>query len=150
MGVVRFYHLTESPLEAALARLLKRAWEAGLRVEVRGTDAGRLDWLDQKLWLGDEATFLPHGRAGGPHDARQPILLTTAQTVSERTQCLMSVDGAPVGVAEAGGLDRAFILFDGGDPDAVAHARAHWKAFNGSEVTAEYWAESGGKWAQKA
>ena len=46
-------------------------------VLVRGTDAGRLDWLDQKLWAGGDDAFLPHGLAGGPHDALQPILLTS-------------------------------------------------------------------------
>ena len=82
MGVIRFYHMTRAPVEATLARLLERAHDAGLRVEVRGTDLARMDWLDQKLWLGDEAGFLPHGLAGGPHDALQPILLTTGDVTA--------------------------------------------------------------------
>ena len=75
MGEVYFYHLTRAPLEATLPTLLGRARAAGWRVAVRGTDAARLDWLDEKLWLDDG--FLPHGRAGGEFDGDQPILLTT-------------------------------------------------------------------------
>lgn len=150
MGVVRFYHLTQSPVEATLARLLTRAVEAGLRVEVRGRTPERLDWLDQKLWLGDEAGFLPHGVAGGPHDALQPVLLTTSETPGADTTCLMSVDGAPVGGGEAAGLDRTFILFDGADPDALVHARGQWKALKAEGADAEYWSEESGRWERKA
>ena len=77
MGVVRFYHLTRGPVEIGLSRLLDRALAAGLQVDVRGRSADRLNWLDQKLWLGGDERFLAHGLAGGPHDALQPVLLTT-------------------------------------------------------------------------
>ena len=77
MGAVYFYHLTRRPLEHTLPTLLDKARGAGWRVAVRGPDPDRLAWLDEKLWLGPEDRFLPHGLAGGPHDAAQPILLTT-------------------------------------------------------------------------
>jgi len=150
MGVVRFYHLTRSPVEDAAARLLARAYAAGLRVEVRGTDPARLDWLDRKLWLGDEAGFLPHGIAGGPHDARQPILLTCAEAVEPATACLMSLDGAPVAADEAARLDRCLILFDGADDAALAHARGQWKALADAGAQTEYWSEASGRWERKA
>ena len=150
MGVIRFYHMTRAPVEATLTRLLERAHDAGLRVEVRGTDPARLDWLDQKLWLGDEAGFLPHGLAGGPHDALQPILLTTAEAAAPDTACLMALDGAPVDPAEAARLGETFILFDGNDPAALAHARGQWKALTAAGAAAEYWSEESGRWERKA
>lgn len=150
MGVVRFYHLTRAPLEDTLPRLLERAIAAGLRVEVRGRQADRMDWLDQKLWLGSDAGFLPHGLAGGPHDALQPVLLTLSDRVAATTHCLMSIDGAPVDAQEAAALDRSFILFDGLDPDALAHARGQWKALTAAGADAEYWSEESGRWERKA
>lgn len=150
MGVVRFYHMTRSPLEATLARLLERAHAAGLRVEVRGTDALRLDWLDQKLWLGEESGFLPHGLAGGPHDVLQPILLTTAEVAASDTRCVMAIDGAPVDPDEAARMDRTFILFNGDDPAAVAHARGQWRVLAAAGLAAEYWAETEGRWEQRS
>ena len=77
MGDVYFYHLTRQPLEHTLPALLGKARQAGWRIAVRGTDAARMAWLDDQLWLGADDAFLPHGLAGGPHDADQPILLTT-------------------------------------------------------------------------
>ena len=100
MGAAFFYHLTRRPLEATLPMLLGKARAAGWRVAVRGTDPARMEWLDEKLWLGPEEEFLPHGLAGGPHDARQPVLLTTAAEAANAPQCVMSVDGAAVAPEE--------------------------------------------------
>ena len=94
MGAAYFYHLTQRPLEATLPVLLEKSLSAGWRVVVRGTSPGRMDWLDQRLWLGPEEGFLPHGLSGGPHDALQPVLLTTGAAMPNDASCLMAVDGA--------------------------------------------------------
>jgi DNA polymerase-3 subunit chi len=70
MGDVYFYHLTHQPLEVTLPMLLGKARQAGWRVAVRGRSAERIEWLDNKLWLGAEDQFLPHGRAGGDFDGQ--------------------------------------------------------------------------------
>ncbi|MGV6848107.1 MAG: DNA polymerase III subunit chi [Marinibacterium sp.] len=154
MGEVYFYHLTRRPLEAVLPALLGRALQAGWRVAVRGTDAARLDWLDEKLWLGPEDRFLPHGRAGGPHDARQPVLLVTEGTAADETAnapaCVMSIDGADVTEKEAAQLNRVCILFDGTDPAALARARDQWRIFKAAGCEAQYWSEESGRWEMKA
>lgn len=148
MGNVLFYHLTRSPAEHLLPVLIGKSLAAGWRVELRGTDPDRIDWLDRQLWLGED--FLPHGLAGGPHDARQPVLLTVAgQAAANDPACLMALDGAEVRSDECGGLERACVIFDGGDGAAVAHARSQWKALTGAGVTAEYWSEESGRWERK-
>ena len=76
MGNALFYHLTRSPAESLLPTLIGKSLAAGWHVELRGTDPARMERLDLHLWQGDG--FLPHGLAGGPHDARQPVLLTVA------------------------------------------------------------------------
>ena len=148
MGDAWFYHLTDTPLELTLPALLDRALAAGMRVAVRGTDAARLDWLDQRLWLGDG--FLPHGLAGGPHDADQPVLLTADIARPNGAPCVMAVDGAEVGADEIAGLTRACLLFDGNDPAAIAAARDQWRTLTLAGVPAVYWAEQGGRWTKKA
>jgi DNA polymerase-3 subunit chi len=150
MGTAFFYHLTRSPLEATLPMLLARSLEAGWHVVVRGVDRGRLDWLDQKLWAGPEEDFLPHGLAGGPHDAAQPVLLTTGRERPNGARCLMIIDGAAVDPDECRGLDRLCVLFDGNDPAAVGMARAQWKALTAAGVAAQYWSEEAGRWQKKA
>ena len=42
MGAARFYHLTRSPVEAALPMLIGKSLEAGWRVAVRGLDEARM------------------------------------------------------------------------------------------------------------
>ncbi|MGX9353874.1 DNA polymerase III subunit chi [Roseobacteraceae bacterium S113] len=150
MGAAYFYHLTQRPLEATLPVLLEKSLQAGWRVAVRGRDAARLDWLDEKLWLGADEGFLPHGRAGGGHDAHQPILLTTEAQAPNGATCVMAIDGAMIAPEEVGALERACILFDGNDPDAVQAARVQWKTLTGAGVSAQYWSEESGRWEKKA
>ena len=150
MGAVFFYHLTRTPLETTLPMLLEKSLAAGWRVAVRGGDAGRLDWLDEKLWLGPEDKFLPHGRAGGDHDANQPILLTDLAVAPNFPDCVMTVDGAELSADEVRSLTRACILFDGNDPSAVEVARAQWRTLTEAGCAAEYWSQEDGKWAKKA
>ncbi|SEN26883.1 DNA polymerase III, chi subunit [Loktanella fryxellensis] len=149
MGAVYFYHLTDSPLEAVLPMLLDRARGQGWRVLVRGRGAALLDRLDQALWDGTEDGFRPHGLAGGPHDADQPILLG-ADVPADGFACMMAVDGAEVTSAEAAALERTCILFDGQDGDAVARARVQWKAMTANAILAQYWAQENGAWVKKA
>ena len=141
MGAAYFYHLTRSRLEVTLPMLLGKALGAGWRVAVRGTDAARLDWLDDKLWRDDG--LLPHGRAGGELDAEQPVLLTTDTAAPNGAVCVMAVDGAEVGADEVNALDRVCILFDGNDDDAVQAAREQWKTLTGAGCAAQYWSQEG-------
>lgn len=150
MGKAMFYHLTQEPLEVTARALLARAYAQGMRVAVRGRDAAGLDRLDQMLWLGEKDAFLPHGQAGTQHDAHQPILLTTAQTCANDPSILMLVDRSEARPDEVAGLERVWILFNGADPDDVAHARKQWKAMVAAGVFAEYWSQDSGRWTCKA
>ncbi len=150
MGEVFFYHLTRSPLEAVLPTLLEKSLAAGWRVELRGSDAARMDWLDEKLWLSPEDGFLPHGRAGGPKDDAHPVLLTLAPGQVVGREALIAIDGAEIGVNEVAGLARASLVFDGGDPAALADARAQWARLAAAGVALRYWSEESGRWAEKA
>lgn len=150
MGKAMFYHLTRSPLEVALPVLLQRSLAAGWRVVVRGGDAERLRWLDERLWLaGDDAGFLPHGLAGGPHDADQPVLLTVDRGFPNAAACLICIDRAPLDPDEAAGLERACLMFDGADPAATEAARDRWRALAAAGLPAEYWSEASGQWRKE-
>jgi len=150
MGEAMFYHLTRSALPATLGLLVEKSLERGWRVAVRGTDPARMERLDAALWLGPEDRFLPHGLAGGPHDARQPVLLTVSDSAPNAPDCLIAVDGAAVAAGEVAGHARVCIVFDGADADQLAHARGQWRALTGAGVHARYWSEEAGRWEMKA
>jgi len=149
LAQVLFYHLTRSPVALTAGVLLGKALAAGWRVALRGTDRDGLERLDARLWLGPDAGFLPHGLEGGPFDGDQPILLGLG-AITNGAQGLMLVDGAAVEAAEAGALERVWVLFDGSDEGAVSAARAQWKVLTGAGVAAQYWSEADGHWEKKA
>lgn len=128
--------------------LLPKALGAGWRVAVRSSDPLTLERLDTQLWDGDG--FLPHGLAGGPHDAHQPILLTTGTDAPNEAKCLMILDGASVSVEEAANLERVCLLFEGANETAVAAARDQWKSLTEAGIPAVYWSEETGAWTKKA
>ena len=150
MGAAYFYHLTRAPLEVTLPVLLGKARGAGWRVAVRGTDAARMEWLDQKLWLGPDDGFEPHGLATAPHAALQPVLLTTAPDYPNDPACVMLIDGAVPEPAEVTAKERVCVLFDGHDEAAVQTARGQWKTLADAGCAAQYWSEESGRWEKKA
>ena len=150
MGAAYFYHLTRRTLPETLRMLLDKSLDNGWRVAVRGSDRGALEDLDQALWLGPEEDFLPHGLAGGPQDADQPVLLTEAMAAVNQPNCVMSVHGADVTAAEIAALDRVCVLFDGNDAAALDRARGQWKALKEAGASAQYWSEESGRWEKKA
>jgi DNA polymerase III subunit chi len=149
MPAARFYHLTDTPPEGLLPSLIGKALEAGMRVALRGADQDRMAALDLALWAGDG--FVPHGLAGGAHDAEQPALLVWdarhAPDLPNRPGCLIVLDGCDVALPEAQALERVLILFDGSDPAALDVARAQWRALTGAGIPAEYWNRDGGRWS---
>lgn len=150
MAEVLFYRLSESPVEATLPGLIERSLERGWRVLVRvGTDAG-LGFLDERLWTYRDDSFLPHGVAGGPQDARQPVLLTRGAENANAAQVLMLVMGARAGLEEMARYERACLFFEAADATAVEAARDDWRAVVAAGAPAKYWAQEDGRWALKA
>ena len=147
MGAVFFYELQGAPLETTLPMLLDKARGQGWRVLVRGTDSALLAQLDAALWQGPVDHFLPHGLAGGPHDADQPVLLGDLPATD--FACVMAVGGAAVTAEEAVQLARACILFDSAE-NAKAQARLQWKTLTDAGIAAQYWAQEDGRWVKKA
>ncbi|HUF55270.1 MAG TPA: DNA polymerase III subunit chi [Thermohalobaculum sp.] len=149
MGEIRFYHLTERPIERALPPMLEKSLARGWRVVVQGTDADRLERLSGALW--SREGFLPHGTASDGHGGRQPIWLTAGTDRPNRPNTLFLIDGAEAEHAEMAALDMVAIVFNGADDDAVATARVQWRAVTAAGVKAVYWAETpDGGWVRKA
>lgn len=146
MGVALFFHLTRSTAEDVVRLNAGRAMARGWRVLVRGGDLQRLSTLDDRLWEEPAESFLPHGMAGGDHDAEQPLLLTMGREMANSPQALLALDGAEVTVEEIEALERVWIVFDGLDPQAMEVARAQWRSLTGAGAEAEYWSEASGRW----
>ncbi len=139
---VDFYQLSRDPAETAVAQIARNTLKAGKRLLVVADGADRLDRIGEALWAkgGD---FLANGRAGGLHDARQPILLSESTEPANGATFLALADGK---WRESEGFERVFLFFDGETLDA---ARALWRDLGSREATERhFWKQDGGKWAE--
>lgn len=142
---VDFYQLAGTPTDTVLAALATRLLKDSQRLLVVHADEAQLARLDRLLWS-EGPTFLPHGIAGGPDDARQPILLSITPDAPNLARNLLIADGDWRDAALA--FERTFFLFD---EDRLEPARLAWKLLSGREgVERRYWARDNGKWSQKA
>jgi DNA polymerase-3 subunit chi len=148
MSEIGFYHLTRTPMEQALPKLLGRVLAQSGRAVVRLGDPLRLAALDTSLWLSADPDWLPHGTPQTGDPDLQPIWLTTEDEAPNGARFLFLVDGADS--ARLGEYDRVFDLFDGGDDAAVAAARARWAAGKAAGHVLTYWQQGARGWEKKA
>lgn len=147
MTEISFYHLQRIALDKALPQLLEKCLERGWRVAVQAEDAERLTALDEALWTYSDASFLPHGLlADGGAD--QPIVLLSGPANPNGAAVRVLVDGAPADDLSV--YERALVMFDGNDADAVANARRQWSALKTFGHALTYWQQDGGgRWERK-
>lgn len=153
MGAVYFYHLTRTDVAQTLPMLLEKTLAAGWRAYVASPRPERLSQLDQHLWTYRDESFLPHAMEGGAQDHEQPVLLGGGGegAPANGATCLFCLDAQPLTPEQAQGSARACILFDGGNEEAVQHARTQWRALTAAGCEAVYWAQEGGDgWVRKA
>ena len=150
MAEILFYHLTRSTLEDALPQLLLKTLERGWRAVLQAVTLERIEALDEHLWTFRDESFLPHARAGGAHDAEQPLLLTIADDNPNEATVRFFVEGAvPEGSLE--GYERCVVMFDGEDDAQLTAARAAWKALKGDGHAVTYWQQgTDRRWKQMA
>jgi DNA polymerase III subunit chi len=149
MTEILFYHLQEHPIEKVLPNLLERSLERGWRAVVQASSEDRVDALDAHLWTFSDDSFLPHGTDREAAAAEQPILLTVREHNPNNASVRFLIDGAPI-PADAGSYQRLVLLFDGGDPEAVAVARERWTAAKAEGFDVTYWqTDERGRWQRK-
>ena len=150
MGEVRFYHLTERPLEQVLPVMLERSLERGWRALVRGTDPARIEALSAHLWTYRDATFLPHGSSADGNAARQLVWMCCNSENPNNANAMFLIDNAESEVTELAVMEMVAVLFDGLDEASVAKARDQWKVISEAGLKAIYWAQNpDGAWVKQ-
>jgi DNA polymerase-3 subunit chi len=151
LGEVRFYHLTERPLEQVLPVMLEKCLERGWRVVVRGSDPARIEALSARLWAYGDASFLPHGTSDDGQAARQPIWMSCDSDKPNAANTLFLVENANAEESEFSAMEMVAVLFDGLDETALAKARDQWRTVADAGLKAVYWAqEPGGAWVKRS
>ena len=141
---VDFYQLSRDPVEAVVPLIARATRAAGERLLVVSGDAAALERIDRALWERLPEAFLAHGRAGEPHEARQPILLADRPEAANGAHYIALADGR--WRDEAGQFDRAFLLF--GDAE-IEGARACWRSLGTMDgVERRFWKQEGARWVE--
>ena len=149
MTEVRFYHMTRTSLDQALPQMLEKTLERGQRAVVRAGSEARVESLSARLWTYNDRAFLPHGTVKDGRAERQPVWLTVEDEAPNGAEVLFLTDGAES--EKVGDYALCAVLFDGGDQDALAQARAQWKTLKDAAYQVTYWQQDdNGRWGQKA
>ena len=151
MAEIGFYHLTRTPLDQALPRLLGRVLESGGRAMVLCGGPERVAALDAALWLCSDPDWLPHGTARSGNAELQPIWLTEedapASGAPNGARFLFLLDGAES--ARLDRFDRVLDLFDGNDEASLDAARRRWAAAKAAGHALSYWQQGPRGWEKK-
>jgi DNA polymerase-3 subunit chi len=142
-----FYHLTRTPLEPALGRLLERVLASGQRAVVVASSPERVEALNRALWTFGRDSFLPHGSRDDGFAEEQPVFLTDDADFPNGATVLVLVDGAALEPPPQ--FTRCLYMFEGSDEAAVARARALWRSLRERGEALTYWQQSERGW-QKA
>lgn len=149
MTEIRFYHLERLPLERALPKLLEKVLASGARAVVLAGSEERVEALNAALWTYEQGAFLPHGSARDGRPEMQPVWLTAADENPNGASVLVLADGAES--ARIDDFDKCLEIFDGQDDEAVARARARWRAYRDAGYPLTYWQQTAdGRWEKKA
>jgi len=145
MTDIGFYHLTTSPLERALPRLLEKILETKKRAVIMCSSEERLNFLNGILWTLGKLSFIPHGSHKEGFAEDQPIWLTLQDENPNGAQLLILTDGAESPSISI--YDRCLDLFDGNDEGAVLQARERWKKYKDQGHSITYWKQTeSGAW----
>ena len=140
---VDFYQLTRDPAEGVVPLLARNTLKAGQRLLVVSADEAQRGRIADALWA-VKGDFLANGQAGGPHDARQPILLSARLDPANGAAFLLLADGLWRD-AEAE-FARVFYLFDDASLQA---ARDCWRMLGQREgVERHFWKQQDGRWVE--
>jgi DNA polymerase III subunit chi len=139
-----FYHLTRTPLEPALGRLLERVLASGQRAVVVASSPERLEALNRALWTFGRESFLPHGTREDGFVEDQPVFLTDEADFPNGATVLVLVDGAEVEPPPQ--FTRCLYMFEGNDDAGVAQARALWQRLRARGEALTYWQQTERGW----
>jgi DNA polymerase-3 subunit chi len=147
MARVDFYRLTRDPVERVLPAIATRILGAGDRLLVVAAPAMQRQAIDGALWTLQPASFLPHGAAGSPDEAIEPILIagTLEAPPANGARNVALADGEWRDDALA--FDRTFFLFDN---SRIDDARATWRTLAArDDVDNRFWKQDeNGRWSE--
>jgi DNA polymerase III subunit chi len=149
MSEVWFFHLDKQLLDHVLPRIVASSLARGWRMVIETAVPEHVAKLSEMLWSSEDVAFLPHGFDGEPSPDQQPVWLTASSENPNNAQVRVLLDGAKL--TDISMLNRAVLMFDGNNEQAIEQARAEWKTQKASGHDISYWKQDDtGKWVNQA
>lgn len=146
MVEINFYHLTSTPLEKALPKLLEKVVDSGNRVCI-STIAERIENIDKVLWNYSSKTFLAHGTENDPYPEIQPIYITASNDNPNGANILAIIDSEPLNIEE---FEKCIDMFDGNSEEGLKKAKERLSKYKKLGFTITYWQQGiKGNWEKK-
>lgn len=144
MTQVSFYHLTSTPIQRALPKLLEKIVAGGNKALVVTGSEEEAEQLNQLLWTYNPDSFLPHGTMKDGRLEDQPILISTETTPVNKASMALVTNGQIPDNLER--FERILDIFDGNNAEAVTAARNRWMVYKeaGHNLTYQKQTEMGG------
>lgn len=149
---VNFYHLTRTPVERALPRLLEKILQRQERALVLVAPE-KLSILDDALWTYRPDGFLPHGTASTGRAEDQPLWLTENEVELHQNPNQSKY------VVLTGGrkfpshlsFESCFYMFDGHLQDELEEGRNAWRRLReeGGHLLIYWKQDSQGNWVRE-
>lgn len=146
---VQFYHLTATPLEIALPKLLEKIIAGGFRALVVAEDEQRVEQLNSLLWTYRPDSFLPHGSTKDGNAEQQPVFISNSLQSANGAHMLVITDGRNLtGIPLP--YEKILDIFDGKNEPATAAARQRWTSYKKDGYNISYFQQSEhGNWQKK-
>lgn len=151
LAKIAFYHLTATPIERMLPKLLEKSYHSGMRALLLVANEQEVNGWNERLWTYDPDAFLPHGAAKDGSAHRQPIWIST-QLEWENSPALAAVtDGRTLPPEAAQRLQRIVDILDAAHApqQQAASQRAQEYRTRGHSVQ-QYVQDARGAWQEMA
>lgn len=127
MTELGFYHLTATPLEKALPKLLLKILEGGNKAVLLADNEERLNNMNRLLWVFSTNKIIPHGVKKDGFMEDQPVYLTLEEENPNDSDVLLILGGREPEFLNK--FSRCIDIFDGNDNNEVEMARERWKKY---------------------
>jgi DNA polymerase III subunit chi len=128
---------------------LETALAEGRRAVVQAASVEARDALNERLWTYREDSFLPHGGPGDGPPETQPIFVTETDATPNGAALRVLLNPADAPRFLSAAAERIVVIFEARDEEAMAAARAAWKALKDAGAAPSYWREGDeGEWVK--
>ncbi|MBS0186159.1 MAG: DNA polymerase III subunit chi [Proteobacteria bacterium] len=142
---VRFYHLTTTPLEKALPKLLEKIISQGHRILILTDSEDQTESIAIQLWTYSPLSFLPHGTHKDGFEKDQPIFLTSLEENPNNADILIILNGKHPKFIET--FTHCFYVFEDMENTKKLSAVEQWENYQKQPYLLSYWMQKkDGSW----